>query len=88
LASALRLPASRISEIIRGQRGVTRKRRCVSPGISVARPAIWLRLQVAYNLSHAEAEFPAKIAAEVTPRCRVIERSYRDGDNEIAAIAL
>jgi plasmid maintenance system antidote protein VapI len=29
--------------------------------------AIWLRLQVAYDLSHAEAEFPAKIAAEVTP---------------------
>jgi plasmid maintenance system antidote protein VapI len=29
--------------------------------------AIWLRLQVAYDLSRAEAELASKIAAEVSP---------------------
>jgi antitoxin HigA-1 len=29
--------------------------------------AIWLRLQVAYDLARAEAELAAKIAVEVTP---------------------
>jgi addiction module HigA family antidote len=67
LALALRLPASRISQIVRGQRAITpetalRLARCFGGS-----PAIWLRLQVAYDLHRAETELSDKIAAEVTP---------------------
>jgi addiction module HigA family antidote len=67
LALALRLPASRISQIVRGQRAIT-----PDTALRLARyfggpPGIWLRLQVAYDLSRAEAELADKIAAEVVP---------------------
>ncbi|HEV2301027.1 MAG TPA: HigA family addiction module antitoxin [Stellaceae bacterium] len=67
LAIALRLPASRISQIVRGERAVTPE-----TALRLARyfggPAgIWLRLQVAHDLARAEAELAEKIAAEVTP---------------------
>jgi antitoxin HigA-1 len=67
LSVALRLPASRMGEIVRG-------RRAISPdtALRLARylggsAAIWLRLQVAYDLSQAEAKFGSKIASEVNP---------------------
>jgi antitoxin HigA-1 len=67
LSIALRLPASRIAQIVRGQRAIT-----PDTALRLARyfggtAAIWLRLQVAYDLSRAEAELAAKITAEVTP---------------------
>ena len=67
LALALRLPASRISQIVRGRRAIT-----PDTALRLARyfggsPVIWLRLQVAYDLSRAEAELTDKIIAEVTP---------------------
>jgi addiction module HigA family antidote len=66
LALALRLPASRVSQIIRGQRAITPE-----TAMRLARyfggSAIWLRLQVAYDLARAEVELASKIAAEVTP---------------------
>lgn len=67
LAMALRLPASRISQILRGRRAVT-----PDTALRLARyfggsAAIWLRLQVAYDLDRAEAELADRIAAEITP---------------------
>jgi antitoxin HigA-1 len=67
LAMALRLPASRISQILRGQRAIT-----PDTALRLARyfggsAAIWLRLQVAHDLSSAEAELAQRIASEVTP---------------------
>ncbi|HVC54038.1 MAG TPA: HigA family addiction module antitoxin [Stellaceae bacterium] len=67
LSLALRLPASRISQIIRGRRGIT-----PDTALRLARylggsAAIWLRLQVAYDLATAEAELAPRIATEVTP---------------------
>jgi antitoxin HigA-1 len=67
LAMALRLPASRIGQIVRGQRAVT-----PDTALRLARyfggtASIWLRLQVAHDLSLAERELGAKIAAEVAP---------------------
>jgi antitoxin HigA-1 len=67
LAMALRLPASRIGQIVRGQRAVT-----PDTALRLARyfggtASIWLRLQIAYDLSRAERELGAKIAAEVVP---------------------
>jgi addiction module HigA family antidote len=67
LAIALRLPASRISQIVRGQRSIT-----PDTALRLARyfggsAALWLRLQVAYDLCRAEVELADRIAAEVTP---------------------
>ena len=67
LSIALRLPASRIGEIVRGHRSIT-----PDTALRLARyfggsAEIWLRLQVAYDLSKAEAELGSKIAAEVNP---------------------
>ncbi|TMJ57971.1 MAG: HigA family addiction module antidote protein [Alphaproteobacteria bacterium] len=67
LALALRLPASRISQIVRGQRAITPETALRLARYFGGSPAIWLRLQVAYDLDRAEAELAAKIAAEVTP---------------------
>lgn len=67
LAIALRLPASRISQIVRGERAIS-----PDTALRLARyfggsAAIWLRLQLAYDLSRAESELAPKIAAEITP---------------------
>jgi addiction module HigA family antidote len=67
LAIALRLPASRISQIVRGRRAITPETALRLARYFGGSPAIWLRLQVAYDLARAEAELAAKIEAEVTP---------------------
>jgi addiction module HigA family antidote len=67
LAMALRLPASRISQILRGQRSITPETALRLARYFGGSAAIWLRLQVAYDLSRAEVELADRIAAEVTP---------------------
>src|SRR5438105_15670147 len=67
LSLGLRLPASRISQIVRGQRAITPETALRLARYFGGSAAIWLRLQVAYDLSRAEAEFATKIAAEVAP---------------------
>lgn len=67
LALALRLAASRISQIVRGQRSITPETALRLGRYFGGSAGIWLRLQVAYDLSRAEAEFADRIAAEVAP---------------------
>ncbi len=67
LAIALRLPASRISQIVRGERGVTPETALRLARYFGGSAAIWLRLQVSYDLARAETEFGARIADEITP---------------------
>lgn len=67
LALALRLPASRISQILRGQRRITPETALRLARYFGGSAAIWMRLQVAYDLWRAEAELADKIAAEITP---------------------
>jgi addiction module HigA family antidote len=67
LALALRLPASRISQIVRGQRAITPETALRLARYFGGSAALWLRLQVAYDLSCAETDLADKIAAEVTP---------------------
>lgn len=67
LALVLRLPASRISQIVRGERAITPETTLRLARFFGGSAAIWLRLQVAYNLSRTEAELADTIAAEVTP---------------------
>jgi antitoxin HigA-1 len=67
LAIALRLPASRIGQIVRGQRAITPETALRLARYFGGSASIWLRLQVAYDLARAESELAGKIAAEVTP---------------------
>lgn len=68
LANALKVPASRINDIVLERRGIT-----ADTALRLARyfdstPQFWLNLQAAYDLRKAEIESEAKIEAEVTPR--------------------
>ena len=67
LSIALRLPASRIGDILRGRRSVTPETALRLARYLGGSAAIWLRLQVAYDLAKAEAELGSKITREVTP---------------------
>ena len=65
LALALRVPANRISDIVRGQRSVTaetalRLGRYLGTGAQ-----LWVNLQAQYDLALAQQEFGAQIAKEV-----------------------
>jgi addiction module HigA family antidote len=67
LAMALRLPPSRISQILRGQRAIAPETALRLARYFGGSAALWLRLQMAYDLARAEADFAQKIVAEVTP---------------------
>ncbi|MBI1775879.1 MAG: HigA family addiction module antidote protein [Proteobacteria bacterium] len=67
LSIALRLPASRIGEIVRGRRAVTPETALRLARYFGNNASFWLRLQAAYDLSTAEAEHGERIAAEIQP---------------------
>lgn len=65
LAMSIRVPAPRISEIVRSKRAVT-----VDTALRLARffgttPRFWLNLQTRYDLETAEDELEDRIAREV-----------------------
>lgn len=67
LALALRVPAPRISELVRGRRGMT-----PDTALRLARyfgttPEFWLALQMAFDLEAARVADGGRIAAEVEP---------------------
>lgn len=68
LATALKVPAPRINDVVRGRRGVS-----ADTALRLARyfgstPEFWLNLQAAYDLRVAEIAAAKKIAREVLPR--------------------
>jgi len=68
LAIALRVPVTRISEIVRERRGIT-----ADTALRLARyfnmtPEFWMRLQVDYDLESASAAQQAAIHQEIRPR--------------------
>jgi addiction module HigA family antidote len=68
LAIALRVPATRMGAIVKGERGVT-----ADTAMRLARyfgttPEFWMDLQAMYDLTKAKAEFGAKIERDVNPR--------------------
>ena len=67
LSIALRLPASRIGQIVRGQRSITPETALRLARYFGGSAAMWLRLQATYDLARAETELADKIAAEITP---------------------
>ncbi len=68
LARELRVPVTRISEILHGRRSIT-----ADTALRLARfldttPQFWLNLQAAYDLKVAERELSTRIEREVHPR--------------------
>jgi addiction module HigA family antidote len=68
LAQALNVPPNRISEILRGRRGIT-----ADTALRLSRwlgtsPEVWLNLQQAYDLEVAELEHGKEIERTVKPR--------------------
>jgi len=68
LSQAIRVPATRVNDIVNGKRGVT-----ADTALRLARyfgnsPEFWLNLQAAYDLRSAERGAAARIQREVLPR--------------------
>ena len=68
LSQAIRVPASRVNDIVNGKRGVT-----TDTALRLARhfgnsPEFWLNLQAAHDLRVGEREVASKIEREVSPR--------------------
>ena len=76
LALALRVPVTRISEIVRERRGIT-----ADTALRLARyfrttPDFWMKMQMSYDLAMASQQAFAKIEMEIfpAPRTRMGER--------------
>ncbi len=65
LALALRVPANRISDIVRGQRGITGDTALRLARYFGTSPAFWMSLQSRYELEVAQDEAGVKIEREV-----------------------
>ena len=68
LSQAIRVPATRVNDIVNGKRGIT-----ADTALRLARyfgnsPDFWMILQGAYELRAAEREASARIEREVSPR--------------------
>jgi antitoxin HigA-1 len=79
LAIALRVPVTRISEIVRERRGIT-----ADTALRLARyfgttPDFWMKMQMAYDLALARRESIARIEIEIrpAPRREAVERKTR-----------
>ena len=67
LALALRVPVTRITEIVRERRGIT-----ADTALRLARyfgttPDFWMTMQLTYDLALATSQVAVRIEAEVTP---------------------
>ena len=83
LAIALRVPVTRISEIVRERRGVT-----ADTALRLARyfnmsPQFWMRLQMDYDLESAASELQGALEVEIRPR-PVASATSEDGARAIA----
>lgn len=70
LALALRVPVTRISEIVRERRGIT-----ADTALRLARyfgttPDFWMKMQMSYDLAIAHKESMARIEVEIFPAPR------------------
>lgn len=70
LALALRVPVTRISEIVRQRRGIT-----ADTALRLARyfgttPDFWMKMQASYDLALAHRNSMARIEVEIAPAAR------------------
>ncbi len=68
LALALRVPATRIGEIVRGRRSITPDTALRLGRYLGTSPDLWLGLQSEYDLRSAVRELSARVEREVQPR--------------------
>jgi addiction module HigA family antidote len=68
LALALRLPASRINEIVNEKRGITAGTALRLSRYFGTTPKFWLNLQASYELEIAQDRIGAAVEREVLPR--------------------
>jgi addiction module HigA family antidote len=68
LALALRVPANRITAILKGERGVTTDTALRLGRYFRTSAALWMNLQADYELQMAEDRMRAQIDREVLPR--------------------
>lgn len=68
LAIALRVPATRIGAIVKGERAVTADTALRLSRFFGTSPEFWMNLQSMYDLTRAQRESGAAIARDVTPR--------------------
>jgi addiction module HigA family antidote len=67
LALKLRVPANRISDIVRGRRGITAETALRLGRYLGTGGKFWIDLQASYDLAVAERDLGAVIASEVDP---------------------
>ena len=67
-ATALDVPANRISAILKGQRGITADTALRLSRYLGTTPQVWLNLQTAFELRVAELESGKEIAKRIKPR--------------------
>lgn len=70
LALALRVPANRITGILRGERSVTAETALRLGRFLGTGAAFWMNLQTAHDISQVEAEVGDRIAVEVAAPSR------------------
>ena len=68
LAIALRVPATRIGAIVKGERAVTADTAMRLARYFRSTPEFWMNLQVMHDLTKAQAEAGDAIKREVAPR--------------------
>ena len=68
LATELRVPATRIGEIIHGRRGITAETALRLARYFGTSPQLWMNLQSRYDLELAEDEKAAEVERDVRPR--------------------
>ena len=68
LAMALRVPATRVGAIVKGERAVTADTALRLARFFSTSPEFWMNMQTRYELDVAEDEFLARIVREVHPR--------------------
>ena len=67
LAMALRVPATRIGAIIKGERSVTADTALRLGRFFQTSPEFWMNLQTAHDLTKAKAEIGRKVESDVSP---------------------
>lgn len=65
LSLKLRVPANRISEIVKGRRGITPETALRIGRYLGTGPELWTRLQADYDLAQAERDFGSTIRREI-----------------------
>jgi addiction module HigA family antidote len=82
LAIALRVPVTRITEIVRERRGIT-----ADTALRLARyfgttPDFWMKMQLSYDLALASSQVAVRIQAEVIPAALALKQGSNENSSQ------